>query len=100
MSNFRNHVGLFLCPCNWHTVGHIKNFIFQSAVGQIIVVVPTLLNVVLEEDLVVVKAIARENFVVVMATVKNFIRQLLNRVVVVQVIYSNPDHNGVEQEPG
>ena len=54
--------------------------------GQIIVVVPTLLNVVLAEDLVMMTAIAREDSVVVMATVKTLIPQLQNLVVVVQVI--------------
>ena len=39
----------------------IDHFIFQSAVGQIIVVVATRLNVVMEEDLVVKEANARED---------------------------------------
>ena len=54
--------------------------------GQIIVVVPSRLNVVSEEDLAVMATIARENLVVVMATVKTFIPQLPSLVVVVQVI--------------
>ena len=54
--------------------------------GQIIVVVPSRLNVVSEEDLAVMATIARENLVVVMATVKTFIPQLQSLVVVVQVI--------------
>ena len=54
--------------------------------GQIIVVVPTPLNVVLEEDLVVMTAIVRVDTFVVMATVKTFIPQLLCLVVVVQVV--------------
>ena len=64
----------------------IKHFIFQSVVVQIIAVVPTRLHihVVLEEDLVVMTAIAKENSVVVMATVKTFIPQLLRLVVVAQ----------------
>ena len=55
-------------------------------VVQIIVVVPTPLNVVLEEDLVVMTAIARVDSIVVMETVKTFIPQLQRPVVVVQVI--------------
>ena len=55
-------------------------------VGQIIVVVPSCPNVMLEEDIVVMIAIARVDLFVVMATVKNFIPQLQHLVVVVQVI--------------
>ena len=55
-------------------------------VGQIMVVVQPRLNVVLEEDLVVRTAIARELLVVAMETVKTFIPQLQRLVVVVQVI--------------
>ena len=55
-------------------------------VGQIIVVVPSRPNVMLEEDLVVMTAIARVDLFVVMATVKTFIPRLQSLVVVVQVI--------------
>ena len=63
---------------SWHKL-------FQAAVGQIIVVVLSHLNVVLEEDLVMMTAIAREDTVVAMAIVKTFIPQLQKLVVVVQV---------------
>ena len=53
-------------------------------VVQITVVVPSRLNVVLVEDLVVMTTNARVNLVVVMATVKTFIPQLLRLVVVAQ----------------
>ena len=59
--------------------------------GQTIVVVPSRLNVVLEEDPVVMTAIAREDSVVAMATVKTSIRQIQSLVVVVQVIVSPTD---------
>ena len=50
------------------------------------VVVPPCLNVVLEGDAVMMTAIARENSVVALATVKISIPQLQNLVIVVQVI--------------